>query len=52
MFNGKIEFCYDVIVWNLKSGLFWEFINFFDVEGVIGFVVCKKIYKDFVCYVD
>lgn len=51
-FNGKIELRYDATVWNLKEGPFWELINFSDAEGVIGPVVCKKIYNDFVFYAN
>ncbi|MBP1316672.1 hypothetical protein RJO15_11635 [Herbaspirillum huttiense F1] len=52
VFNGKTELRYDATAWNLKSGPFWELINFSDAEGVIGPVVCKKIYKDFMRYAD
>jgi len=52
VFNGKTELRYDATVWKLKEGPFWELIDFSDAEGVIGPVVCKKIYKDFVLYAD
>jgi hypothetical protein len=48
--NGKIEFRYDATVWNIKKGAFWELIDFSDAEGVIGPVVCKRVYKDFLQY--
>ena len=41
------ELRYDKAVWNAKKGPFWELIDFSDAEGVIGPVVCKRVYKDF-----
>jgi hypothetical protein len=41
---------YDASAWNAKSGAFWELINFSDAEGVLGPVVCKKLYADFVSF--
>lgn len=49
-FNGKAELRYDATVWNIKRGPFWEFIEFSDAEGVIGPVVCKRVYGDFLQY--
>lgn len=49
-FNGKTELRYDATVWNIKRGAFWELIDFSDAEGVIGPVVCKRVYKDFLQY--
>lgn len=49
-FNGKTELRYDATVWNIKRGPFWELIDFSDAEGVIGPVVCKRVYKDFLQY--
>lgn len=46
-FNGKTELRYDAAVWKNKKGPFWELIDFSDAEGVIGPVVCKRVYKDF-----
>lgn len=46
-FNGETELRYDATVWNGKKGAFWELIYFSDAEGVIGPVVCKRVYKDF-----
>lgn len=46
-FNGKTELRYDATVWTIKRGAFWELIDFSDAEGVIGPVVCKRVYKDF-----
>jgi hypothetical protein len=46
--EGKTESRYDAAAWKAKSGPFWELINFSDAEGVIGPVVCKKLYADFV----
>ncbi|STR45791.1 hypothetical protein [Iodobacter fluviatilis] len=48
--NGEIAQRYDVTVWNVKKGPFWELIDFSDSEGVIGPVVCKRISKDFIQY--
>lgn len=49
-YNGKTELRYDATVWNEKKGPFWELIDFSDAEGVIGPVVCKRVYKDFLQY--
>lgn len=49
-FNGKTEVRYDATVWNTKRGAFWELIDFSDAEGVIGPIVCKRVYKDFLQY--
>lgn len=49
-FNGKTELRYDATVWDIKKGPFWELIDFSDAEGVIGPVVCKRVYKDFLQY--
>lgn len=48
--DGKIEMRYDATVWRLQKGPFWELIDFSDSEGVIGPVVCKRVYADFVQY--
>ena len=48
--NGKTELRYDATVWKIKRGPFWEFIDFSDAEGVIGPVVCKRVYRDFLQY--
>lgn len=49
-YDGKTELRYDATVWNIKKGPFWELIDFSDAEGVIGPVVCKRVYKDFLQY--
>lgn len=49
-FNGETELRYDAAVWNGEKGAFWELIDFSDAEGVIGPVVCKRVYKDFLQY--
>lgn len=49
-FDGKIELRYDATVWKNKKGPFWELIYFSDAEGVIGPIVCKRVYKDFLQY--
>lgn len=48
--NGKVELRYDATVWSAKRGPFWELIDFSDAEGVIGPVVCKRVYRDFLQY--
>lgn len=45
--NGKTELRYDATVWDQRSGPFWELIAFSDDVGVIGPVVCKRVYQDF-----
>lgn len=49
-FDGKTELRHDATVWKLKQGFFWELIDFSDAEGVIGPVVCKRVYKDFILF--
>ena len=51
-FDGKIELRYDATVWDRKAGPFWELIDFSDAEGVIGPVVCKRVYQDFLRFAD
>jgi hypothetical protein len=48
--SGKTELRYDTTVWKMHRGPFWELIDFSDAEGVIGPVVCKRVYKDFIRY--
>jgi hypothetical protein len=50
--SGKTELRYDATVWKFKRGPFWELIDFSDAEGVIGPVVCKRVYQDFLRYLD
>lgn len=38
---------YDLTVFELKEGPFWEFIKFSDCEGVINSQVSKKLLNDF-----
>lgn len=49
-FDGKAVLRYDATVWDVKKGPFWELIDFSDAEGVIGWIVCKRVYKDFLQY--
>jgi hypothetical protein len=49
-FKGEIELRYDATVWKNHRGPFWELIDFSDAEGVIGPVVCKRVYEDFIRY--
>jgi hypothetical protein len=45
--SGKPEKRYDASAWKAKGGPFWELIEFSDAEGVIGPVISKKLYADF-----
>lgn len=49
-FDGQTVLRYDATVWQQQSGPFWELIAFSDAEGVIGPVVCKRVYRDFVTF--
>lgn len=52
MNHDKAEQRYDLTVWLLKKGPFWELIDFSDSDGVIGPQSCKRIYADFVQFKD